>query len=407
MLFGNDTATVPEYKTTDPRTSLLEERAKGAVMTEKITIRDIARLAGVSKSTVSRVLNQKQDVDPATRECVLRIVEEQAFVASSAASGLAGGRSRLIGTLIPSLTWPLIPEILRGVAEVVAQSPYELLLYSITHDKDRTEKDQRDIIDRILTSKLAGGLLAVFPGQSTQHLTQLHEQGFPVVIIDDQNEPTSTPWVSADDRVGAYNAVRYLIHLGHRRIGYIHGPLNHQCTHDRYQGYCDALSDAGLTPDPSLVLQGDFMFQGGCACASQFFALAERPTAIFASNDAMAYGVLATAEEYGLLVPEDISLVGFDDIPLSAHARSTLTTVHQPFYEMGQRATELLLSLLESPRPLSNGPYTGPVQLGTSPFSNKKSEPIRIQLGTNLVVRTSCGSPRLHSVSTPEALSSM
>ncbi len=407
MLFGNDTATVPEHEATDPRKSLPQERDKGAVMTEKITIRDIARLAGVSKSTVSRVLNQKQDVDTATRERILRIVEEQAFVPSSAASGLAGGRSRMIGTLIPSLTWPLIPEILRGVAEVVAQSPYELLLYSITHDKDRTEKDQRDIIDRILTSKLAGGLLAVFPGQSTQHLTRLHEQGFPVVIIDDQNEPTSTPWVSADDRVGAYSAVRYLIHLGHRCIGYIQGPLNHQCTRDRYQGYCDALSEAGLTPDPSLVLQGDFMFQGGRACASQFFALAKRPTAIFASNDAMAHGVLAAAEEYGLLVPEDISLVGFDDIPLSAHTRPALTTVRQPFYEMGQRATEWLLSLLESPRPLPDGPYTGPVQLGTSPFPSKQSEPIRIQLGTSLVVRASCGSPRHLSTSTSEASSSV
>src|SRR5260221_1696556 len=127
-----------------------DHKQEGIVMVEKITIRDIARLAGVSKATVSRVLNQKPDVGPATRERILRLMEEQAFVPSITASRLAGGRSRVIGILIPSLTWPLIPEIMRGISEVVEQSSYELLLYSITREQDRTEKEQRDVIDRIL-----------------------------------------------------------------------------------------------------------------------------------------------------------------------------------------------------------------------------------------------------------------
>ncbi|TMD83746.1 MAG: LacI family transcriptional regulator [Chloroflexi bacterium] len=153
-------------------------------MAEKITIRDIARFAGVSKATVSRVLNQKPDVDPDTRERILRIMEEQAFLPSITASRLAGGRSRLIGVLIPSLTWPLIPEIMRGVSEMVIQTPYELLLYSITHEQDRNEKDQGDVINRILATQLAASLLAVFPGQSARYLTRLHEQGFPIVMIE-------------------------------------------------------------------------------------------------------------------------------------------------------------------------------------------------------------------------------
>src|SRR5437763_4838785 len=167
-------------------------------MAEKITIRDIARFAGVSKATVSRVLNQKPDVDPATRERILRIMEERAFLPSITASSLAGGRSRLIGVLIPSLTWPLIPEIMRGVSEMMIQSPYELLLYSITREQDRNEKDQGDVIDRILATGLAASLLAVFPGQSARYLTMWHEQGFPILIVEDMVMRMSILWVSGD-----------------------------------------------------------------------------------------------------------------------------------------------------------------------------------------------------------------
>src|SRR6266571_4768955 len=205
-------------------------------MAEKLTIRDIARLAGVSKATVSRVLNQKPDVDPATRERIVRIMEEQEFVPSITASGLAGGRSRLIGVLVPSFTWPSVPEIMRGVSEVVGLSQYELILYSITHEQDRKEKDQRDVIDRILATKLAAGLLAIFPGQSAEHLTRLYEQGFPIVMIDDQAKPTSIPWVGAGNRRGSYAATRYLLRMGHRRIAYIKGPSKFLVSHERYQG---------------------------------------------------------------------------------------------------------------------------------------------------------------------------
>jgi LacI family transcriptional regulator len=373
-------------------------------MAEKMTIRDIARLAGVSKATVSRVLNQKPDVDPTTRERILRLMEEWSFVPSITASGLAGGRSRVIGILIPSLTWPSIPEIMRGVSEVVEQTPYELLLYSITHEQDRTEKVQRDVIDRILATKLAAGLLAVFPGQSALHLTRLHEQGFPIVMIDDQAEPTSIPWVGAGNRMGSFAATRYLLRLGHRRIAYIQGPSKFLVSCERYEGYSEALREAGISPDPTLVMEGDFMPLGGRSCASKLLAMEERPTAIFAANDLMAYGVLEAAEEYGLQVPEDLSLIGFDDIPLSAHTRPALTTIRQPFYSIGQRAIELLLSLLESPRPVNHGWYPGSVQSYASFSSVKQSDPTRIRLATNLVVRASCSAPQPLSVPTLEKL---
>ncbi|HYK86455.1 MAG TPA: LacI family DNA-binding transcriptional regulator, partial [Ktedonobacteraceae bacterium] len=182
-------------------------------MAEKLTIMDIAHLAGVSKATVSRVLNQKPDVDPATRERILRIMEEQGFVPNIAASGLAGGRSRLLGALVPSLTWPLVPELMRGVGEVVGSTSYELILYSITDVNH--EKDRSDVIDRIVGSRLASGLLAVFPGPTAKHLAKLHSPDFPVVLIDDQGvPPEGTPWISVDNRLGAYEATRHLIRLG-------------------------------------------------------------------------------------------------------------------------------------------------------------------------------------------------
>ena len=361
-------------------------------MAEKLTILDIAHMAGVSTATVSRVLNQKPDVDPATRERILRIMEEQGFMPNLAASGLAGRRSHLLGALVPSLTWPLIPELMRGIGEVVGSTSYELILYSITDANH--EKDRSDVIDRIIGTRLAAGLLAVFPGSSTRHLAELHSLNFPVVLIDDQGiPPQGTPWISVDNRVGAYEATRHLIRLGHRRIAHIQGPLKYQVSHDRFQGYCDALNEAGIELDPTLVREGDFMPLTGRACTNAFFDLPaeKRPTAIFAGSDYMAYGVISAAEQRGLRVPEDLAVVGFDDNPSSAHMEPALTTVHQPFYEMGRRATEMLLALVDAPRHVNGLNHTGRI-MGTPPSNT--SESIRIKMPTSLIVRTSCGASR-------------
>ncbi len=356
-------------------------------MAEKLTILDIARMAGVSTATVSRVLNQKPDVDPSTRERVLRLVEEQGFVPSITASGLRK-RSRLLGALVPSLTWPLVPELMRGIGAVVGNTSYELILYSIAdvnHQKDRSE-----IIDRILGTRLVAGLLAVFPGSSAKHLAELHSPEFPVLLIDDQGIPSEgTPWISVDNRLGAYEAAHHLIRLGHRRIAHIQGPLKYQVSHDRYQGYCNALHEAGIALDPMLVQEGDFMPPTGRTCANAFFDLPaeQRPTAIFAGSDYMAYGAIAAAEQRGLHVPQDIAVVGFDDNPSSAHMEPSLTTVRQPFYEMGCRATELLLALVDAPRHKNGLNHNG----RNSEHSPLFAESLRIKMPTKLIVRTSCG----------------
>lgn len=363
-------------------------------MGKKLTIQDIARLAGVSKATVSRVLNQKHNVDPATRELILKIMDEQGFVPSITASGLAGGRARMLGALIPSLTWPLMPEIMRGVGDVVGRTSYDLILYSVTDVNH--EKDRSDMIDRIVGSNLTAGLLAVFPGPSAWHLADLHSPDFPVVLIDDQGvPPPSIPWISVDNHVGAYMATRHLIQLGHRRIAHIQGPLKYRVSHERYQGYCDALAEAGIPFDPALVLQGDFMPASGRACAATFFTLPERPTAIFAGSDYMAYGAITAALQHGLRVPRDLAVVGFDDNPSSAHMEPALTTVRQPFYELGQCAIELLLSLLDASRRADE-------QGATAPDAGNPAEPVRMKLPATLVVRQSCGASCQEEVSVKE-----
>lgn len=367
-------------------------------MSKRLTIQDIARLAGVSKATVSRVLNQKQNVDPETRERVLQVMREQNFVPSITASGLAGGRSRLLGALVPSLTWPLVPELMRGVGDIIGQTPYELILYSISDENH--EKDRSIVIDRIINTNLTAGLLAVFPGASVSHLIDMHSPDFPVVLIDDQltSPPGNLPWISVDNRLGAYEVTRHLIQLGHRRIAHIQGPLKYQVSHDRYLGYCDALLEAGIPLDPELVIQGDFMPPSGRLCATTFVMMAQRPTAIFAASDYMAYGAIAAAKQWGLRVPQDIAIVGFDDNISSAMTEPALTTVKQPFYEMGQRAIELLLFMLDTPdvASVSNGSKNGSNirtnhQLIHEESASLHHEPIRIKLPATLVVRESCG----------------
>ncbi|HEV7237200.1 MAG TPA: LacI family DNA-binding transcriptional regulator [Ktedonobacteraceae bacterium] len=374
-------------------------------MPKKCTIDDIARLAGVSRTTVSRVLNHKPDVDAATREHVLRIIHEQNFVPSSTASGLAGGRSRLIGMLIPAWAWPIIPDLTRGIVEMVKQTPYDLVLYSI-NDED-LERDRSEVINRLLATQLTAGLLAIFPDHVSQQLTRLYKQGFPLVIIDDQ-EVQTTPWVGADNTTGAYKAVRHLISLGHRRIAHIQGPKEYLVSHDRYQGYRQALLEEGITPDADLVLEGDFLPPSGRICASKFFELPleKRPTAIFAASDEMAYGVISAAEEYGLSIPRDVALVGFDDDAHSMHTRPALTTVKQPFFEMGQRGIELLLSQLDIPAsPTRNQTNYSRGQESRGIANDARSlagtqtgtQPTRILLPTSLIVRESCGATTSHS----------
>jgi LacI family transcriptional regulator len=355
---------------------------KGLCMTNKITIRDIAHLAGVSTTTVSRVLNNKPDVDPATRERILQLIAEHDFVPSVTASGLAG-RSRLIGVLVPSFDWPFVPEIMSGIAKGMKDTPYELILYSV--NEATREHDESTVIDRILTTQLTAAVLAVFPGHLSRQIIRLHKHNFPVVVIDDQEQVPVVPWVGAENENGAYMAVRHLLQKGHRRIAHIQGPMKYLCSRERHDGYCRALREQGIEIDPQLSIEGDFLEGTGYQAAQTLFSLPpeQRPTAIFASSDMMAYGVLSAARARGLRVPRDLALIGFDDIRSSSLIRPALTTVRQPFFEMGQQGIKVLLSTLNTVQNAQWPPTTKPQQ---------ETGYVRIQLATHLIVRESCGS---------------
>jgi LacI family transcriptional regulator len=355
-------------------------------MRSKLTIQDIARMAGVSKATVSRVINQKTNVDPVTRERVTRIINEKGFVPSITASGLAGGRSRLIGVLAPPLTWPFVPEIMRGVAEVMERTSYEIVLYSINPNRGHS-----DVLDRILAMRLISGMLAILPGQLARHLTDLRDHGLPLVVIDDQGPLIDLPWVGIDNREAAYRATRHLIELGHRRIAHIQGPLEHRCTDERFEGYSQALQEAGIPLDPKLVLVGGFVIEGGRDCAESLFALSpsEQPSAIFSSNDLMAYGIIDVAEKHGIRIPDDVAIMGFDDMPLSAYIKPGLTTISQPFNAIGETAVELLLSFVDPQFTFPDAAIAQPSALAE--IQSEVQLPIRCQLPTRLVVRESCG----------------
>jgi LacI family transcriptional regulator len=308
--------------------------------------------------------------------------------------------------LIPAWAWWMISDLAPGIIEYIKQTPYELVLYSI-NDED-IERDRSEVINRLLATQLTAGLLAIYPDRASQHLTRLYKQGFPVVIIDDQ-EVQVTPWVGVDNISGAYTAVRHLIGLGHRRIAHILGPAEYLVSQDRYNGYRQALLEEGIEPDPELVLEGDFLPQSGRAGAEKLFELApeRRPTAIFASSDQMAYGVLAAAEAHGLSVPRDIAVVGFDDDAPSAHTRPALTTIRQPYFEMGRCGIELLLSMLDTtggainPAPTRGGSLSlQKAGQGTNRgMTSSDARPVRIQLPTSLIVRESCGATSQSPVS--------
>ncbi|HEY7413698.1 MAG TPA: LacI family DNA-binding transcriptional regulator [Ktedonobacteraceae bacterium] len=357
-------------------------------MARKLTIRDIAHLAGVSKSTVSRVLNNSANVDPLTRERIRRVIAERDFVPDGTALQLARGDRRLIGMLLPAL-WSFMTEIIQGVASVVEESGYEIILYSSSG-----HKDFRSVVDRVLTTNLTAGLLASIHTHSPQHLVTLFRRGLPVVMINMTAVRLDVPWVSVDNAGGTHMATRHLLSLGHERIAFLFPCPDLPCFHDRYHGYCQALWEAGIEPNPMLAFYDDGSI---VKCLHEIQAMSDPPTAIVVGNDYLAYSVIVELEKLGWRVPEDMAIVGFDDITPPFQSRIALTTVRQPFYEIGQCAAEMLLSLLDPRFVPSRNWWEFAVPHDTD-WRTKAKEHVwpscHIQLPLTLTVRNSCGAVR-------------
>ncbi len=309
----------------------------------RVTITDVAKRAGVSNTTVSRVSNNKPDVDQNTRARILQIIQEMGYVRNPAATGLIAGKTNLIGFLVPSLHRPWTIEIIRGAAEGIEGTPYELVLYTTTF----AERSQ-ELFGRALSNGLTDGLLVMLPPDGKQYLSSLFDRGLPIVLIDDRVSFPKLPTVMASSKEGAYQTTRHLIALGHQEIGVIAGPMEFACCRDRLEGYKLALTEAGIAFSPRLVAQGDFLEASGFAAMKAWLDSADvPPSAVFASNDEMAFGAMKAISSKGLKIPDDVSIVGFDDIPFAAWTNPPLTTVRQPLHDIGRKAVEMLIRQIE------------------------------------------------------------
>ncbi len=336
----------------------------GRIRVARPTIFDVARVAGVSSSTVSRVVNGHPQIRDTTRQRVQAAMVSLGYVAHVSARALAGGRSGVVGLLAQGVDSAFFLGVIQGVDQQVSGAGLDLMLCT-THD--RREKEAEYVAR--LSHGMVEGLLIILPRGLPDYVEQLRASQFPFVLIDHDDDAPGCNVVNAADRPGAAAATDHLLALGHRRIGFITGTLNMGSTHQRLGGYRDALVAAGVPLVGELVVQGDFLEPRGYEATRELLALTDRPTGIFASSDAAAFGVLRAAREAGLRVPEDLSVVGFDDVPEASYVDPALTTVRQPLRDMGRSAVRRLLELLADP--------DAPVE--------------RIVLATTLMVRGSTG----------------
>jgi LacI family transcriptional regulator len=322
-----------------------------------ITIADVAARAGVSKTTVSRVLNGRGELDRETAARVRRVIEEMGYVPSARAVGLARGRTCIVGMLIPSLTWPWMGEVLQGAVDVVETAGYGLLLFTC----NRGEESMRQFASQV-SAQSFDGLLVIEPEGTLDYITKLHRGGLPVVLIDDRGHQPLFPSVATTNRAGGESAARHLLELGRRRPLVVTGIEAFGCTQERLAGFAEVYAAAGLPLDPRLVVEGDFTFDSGRDAVRRLAEVGIGFDAVFAHNDLSAAGAIQAIREAGRRVPDDVAVVGFDDIPYASHTEPPLTTVHQPMREMGEAAARMLMSYFEGV-PLPEPPNVLPTTL--------------------------------------------
>jgi LacI family transcriptional regulator len=334
-----------------------------------LTLEEIAKLAGVSRSTVSRVVNDQPSVRAEVRERVWEVIHETGYQPHAAARSLVTRRTRILGVIIPEavttlFTDPFFPHLLCGITQTCNSHQYHLLLSLFNHPAG-----QEEMYRRVVRSGHLDGLLVASTRVDDPLIARFLEDRVPFVMVG-RHPDDRVCYVDVDNVAAARMAVEHLVRLGHRRIGIITGPLGMTHVQDRLQGYRQALAAHRLPVDEALIIEGDYSELSGMVAARQLFP--RSVTAIFATSAMMAVGVLKAVREAGLRVPQDVAVVGFDDVPITAAVEPALTTVRQPIEKMGSMAAELLLNLLENP------------QEGQAPAH-------RIILPAQLVLRDSCG----------------
>lgn len=312
----------------------------------RVTINDVARAAGVSVSTVSKVVNERYGVAATTSQRVMEVVNELGYETSLVASSLRRRSTNVIGILVAEFE-PFSVELLKGISVAATGTGYELLAYTGLVSGVSSVGWERKSLSR-LAGTLIDGAIIVTP------TTLIPSSSIPVVAIDPHTGQGGPATIDSDNVGGALVAVRHLIGLGHTKIAHIRGRRDLASAQLREDGYRQALQEAGIPFDQDLVLFGEYSAAQSALVARELLDRPDRPTAVFAANDTSALGVLSVARELGLRVPEDLSIVGFDDIPDAANSTPPLTTVAQPLHELGERALEMLLALLDG-QPVATG----------------------------------------------------
>jgi len=330
------------------------------------TIHDVAKRAGVSPVTVSRVINNAGNVSAATREKVELAIEELGYVPSVMARSLRSKRTHTLALMVSDITNPFWTTVARGVEDTAQSRDYSVFLYNT----DENPVKQQRYLDVVVAQRADGVIIAPYDSDA-QNLAQLRQRNIPTVIIDRRIEGWDVDSVCGDSLSGAKALVQHLISLGHERIAMLSGPANTSTAEDRVAGYCMALAEAGIPLDTRLIKRGEYRTLSGEKLTQRVLDEELNPTAIFAANNAIALGVIDAVEKRGLRIPQDIALVCFDDLPNVSCLFPFLTVVVQPAYDMGVNAAQLLLSRLDSEGSL---------------------QPRHIVLPTRLIVRHSCGS---------------
>lgn len=319
-----------------------------------VTIQDVAKAAGVSVSTVSRVLNGKVDVASDTQDHILAVIDELGYTSNLAARSMRSRKKNLIGLVVPDIGFPYSIEIMKGINRAIAESSFDLLVYTTGGiQKDGTVTREQHYVS-LLNNSLTDGVIIV-ASAAAEFVTDA-----PIIAVDPHVVNPNYPSVQGTNYRGALDIMEYLLRIGHRRIGFINGRPEIGSAGRRLKGYQDALLKAGIGLEDSLIVPGDFSTETGHKRALQLLALDNPPTAIFAANDQSAIGVYQAADELGLRVPDDLSIVGFDNISEAKYLG--LTTVDQFLAEMGYVAIQMLIKLINN-EPLNEQIHKMPTKL--------------------------------------------
>lgn len=314
------------------------------------TIKDVAKAANVSVATVSRVLHNLTGFSDKTKQKVLEAVEELGYQPNAIARGLINKRTQTIGVLFPDVSSNFSSDILHGVEDAAHEKGFSVIVCNTAEDGKRTMKYLQ-----VLREKQIDGIVFTSEFLKDEYYEALNDMRVPVVLVNTQTHKHMIPYVKVDDRQAAYQATDYLIRNGHREIAMISGTLTDPIAGTpRVEGYKQALADHGIEVDEDRIAYGNFGHESGRQAMHKLLAEAPSFTAVFAASDEMAVGAMGAAFEKGLKIPDDLSIIGYDDLNISRMIYPPLTTVHQPLADMGRLATEKLIALIENTSQVSS-----------------------------------------------------